>query len=130
MSFHVPNQFRFREKNHPYGSDDSQGNNGAFMIPYQTNVLRIMASDQHGWEHVSVSLQNRCPNWKEMCFVKELFWDDQDTVVQFHPKKSEYINQHENTLHMWRCINNLFPTPPRILVGISDEKEEPKDNKV
>jgi len=70
---------------------------GAFLVqgPYGRN-LRILASDGDGWEHVSVSMaaDRRCPNWHEMCFVKKLFWEEDETVVQFHPKESEYVNCH------------------------------------
>lgn len=57
-----------------------------------------------GWEHVSVSLYNRLPTWDEMCLVKSLFWDEEETVIQFHPKKSQYVNQHPFCLHLWKKI--------------------------
>jgi len=85
-------------------------------------TLKIMASDgdgmpqTEGWEHVSVSLEGRTPNWKEMCFVKDLFWDDDEMVIQYHPKKQDYVNHHGYCLHMWRNKNVEFPMPPRILV--------------
>ncbi len=47
--FHVPNKFRLR--NHPtMASDDSYGNNGAFIIPIEHNVsAMVIASDEAGW---------------------------------------------------------------------------------
>jgi hypothetical protein len=68
--------------------------------------------DIHGWEHVSVSLRNRTPTWEEMSFVKNLFWKDDETVIQFHPKKSEYINRHPYVLHLWRKIGQDYELPP------------------
>lgn len=118
MSFHVPNQYRFRDKSNPYGSDDSIGNYGAFYIPFESQVLKVIASEGNGWEHVSVSLKNRCPNWKEMCFIKDLFWDSEDTVIQYHPPKSQYINNFPYCLHLWRPINEKIPLPPQDLVGV------------
>lgn len=118
MSFHVPNQFRFKKTGHLMASTDSFGNNGAFIVPCGTFELTCIASDGVGWEHVSVSLKNRTPNWKQMCFIKDLFWDETDWVVQFHPAKSEYVNNHENCLHLWRPTNQRFPTPHSLLVGI------------
>jgi hypothetical protein len=54
-----------------------------------------------------------------MCAVKDLFWNDEDVVVQFHPAKSTYVNNHPGCLHLWRCTDGReFPTPPEILVGI------------
>ena len=115
MSFHVPNEYRLRVGE--YGSDDSIGNYGAFLIPYESFTMRVLASEGLGWEHVSVSLNNRCPNWKEMCFIKDLFWDEEDVVIQYHPKKSEYVNLYPNCLHLWRPVNQQIPTPPKELVG-------------
>lgn len=70
-----------------------------------------------GWEHVSVSCQTRTPTWAEMVHVKRLFWDAEDVVVQFHPKRSEYVNVHPYTLHLWRWTEGDFPRPPKGLVG-------------
>ena len=114
--FHVPEEYRLL--NGKYGSDKSYGNNGVFIIPFESYTLRMVISDGLGWEHVSVSLNNRCPNWKEMCFIKDTFWDEEDTVIQYHPAKSEYINCCTNCLHLWRLIGREIPTPPKIMVGI------------
>lgn len=51
--------------------------------------------------HISVSLKNRNPNWDEMCFVKEKLLGDEMPAVQFHPPRSEYVNEHEHCLHIW-----------------------------
>ena len=86
-------------------------------------VLRIISSDAidpmaDGWEHVSISLPNRCPNWPEMCFVKDLFWDPEETVVQLHPPKSQWISNHPYCLHLWRDTTNGHALPPSIFVGV------------
>jgi hypothetical protein len=96
------------------GSDATYGNNGAFFIPGRPGSgppFKVIASDGDGmpdntqkWEHVSVSLPHRVPEWKEMCFIKAHFWDDDDTVVQFHPPRSEWVNNHNYCLHMWRPV--------------------------
>ena len=62
--FKVPNEYRIRAGE--LGSNDDAGNNGAFLIEYQSFTLRVIASDGMGWEYVSVSLPNRCPNWRDM----------------------------------------------------------------
>lgn len=72
-----------------------------------------------GWEHVSIApLNGTMPKWEDMCFTKELFWDDTEWVVQYHPPKSEYVNNLPNCLHLWRPIEEELPTPPSIFVGI------------
>lgn len=75
MSFKVPEKFRITTG--PLGSNESFGNNGAFWVKTKKCVFTVIASDQMGWEHVSVSLPVRCPTWEEMCFIKSLFWDEE-----------------------------------------------------
>jgi hypothetical protein len=102
-------------------SDPSYGLAGAFMLmgPKGEYLAIISSGVDHefGWEHVSVSCSKRIPNWLEMCFVKELFWQDEEAVMQLHPPKSEYVNHHPNCLHLWRPLNAAIPLPPSILVG-------------
>ena len=100
-------------------SDASFGFNGAFFVfaPVSGQELKIISSNECGWEHVSVSLRNRCPNWPEMCFVKDLFWEDEEAVMQLHPPKSDYVNCHQYCLHMWRPKDQRIPLPPSIFVG-------------
>lgn len=110
--------------------DSSWGAYGKFFVRMKLTgpVLCVIASaaddddkDSDGWEHVSVSTAARCPTWEEMCFVKDLFWEPEECVVQFHPPRSEYVNNHPNVLHLWRHKTELFRTPPSILVGVKSE---------
>lgn len=121
MSFHVPEQYRLTT--HPtLNSTPKDGNNGAFFIrDLIDRDIFVIASDGDGWEHVSVHAvyqrKNYTPEWEEMCKVKDIFWDEEDVVIQFHPKKSEYVNIHRQTLHMWRQIGKEVSTPPRYMLG-------------
>lgn len=118
--FHVPEKYRMIGQ----GGDSSWENNGAFIIPavIGNRTLYVIASDGMDWEHVSVhayeNKKTRIPNWQEMCAIKELFWDDEDVVMQLHPRKSEYVNNHANVLHLWRPILAVIPEPPSIMVGL------------
>jgi len=87
-------------------------NYGLFEIPTKKGLLRIIICDSDGWDHVSVSLQNRIPTWQEMCFVKYLFFDPEECVIQYHPPESKYINDTATVLHMWRPHNTEIPMPP------------------
>ena len=109
---------RYRITAGSFGSDASYYPNGAYMIMGPKGaMLKVIASAGYGWEHVSVSCENRCPNWPEMCFIKNLFWDDEEVVVQFHPKKSEYVNVHPYCLHLWKKEGEDWLLPPRELIG-------------
>jgi hypothetical protein len=109
-----------------YGSDASSGPYGAFLVQGPCGEsLKIISSGGDltddlgpGWEHVSVSTRRRCPNWIEMCFVKALFWDAEECVIQFHPPESEYVNNSPFVLHLWRHKTLEFPRPPALMVGI------------
>jgi hypothetical protein len=52
-----------------------------------------------------------------MCWVKNLFWEEHEMCVQYHPPKSEYVNCHPHVLHLWKPINMTIPLPPSLLVG-------------
>lgn len=124
----VPEQYRLKKG--MMASESSIGNNGAFEIPhYRINDYSIfcIASDGLGWQHVSVTIvgyrQNkasRCPTWEEMCFVKDQFWNKYETVIQYHPPESEYVNNHPFCLHLWKPDNIEIPLPDSIMVGIKN----------
>lgn len=64
----------------------------------------IWGEDEGGWEHVSVSPYNHgiTPSWDDMCRLKDIFFEDEEVVLQFHPRKSQYVNIMNNCLHLWR----------------------------
>lgn len=135
MSFRVPEQYRLARpmRNGAYASDPGDLF-GVFVLPLPGGrTLKIIACDgaedpttpreAWGWEHVSVSVAERggatrpkLPTWGEMCAVKDLFWEPEDVVVQFHPRRSEHVNFAE-VLHLWRNAMQPFPTPAPFLVG-------------
>lgn len=81
----------------------------------------VIWSNGGGWEHISISPFKRVtPSWADMCELKDMFFNDDEVVVQYHPAKSEYVNNKDNCLHLWRPINEPLPTPPSIMVGIKD----------
>lgn len=69
-----------------------------------------------GWDHVSVSYSNRCPTWDEMCQVKDLFFYPEETCVEYHPARSEYVNVMPYCLHIWRRQDDYMPKPPMYMV--------------
>lgn len=78
--------------------------------------LVIIASWGLGWDHVSVSRSDRCPTWDEMCIVKRAFFRSDECVVQYHPRASDYVNDHPNCLHLWRPQEAEVPMPPGFMV--------------
>jgi hypothetical protein len=105
-------------------STDNYGPYGMFFVfgPCGTDLTIIANGAELGedWEHVSVSTPRRPPNWQEMCFVKDLFWDPEEVVMQLHPPRSQWVNNHPHCLHLWRPVNVAIPMPPPIAVGIKE----------
>lgn len=88
--------------------------NGAFQF---RDGLTVLVGTGDGWEHVSVSRKSKVPSWEDMQRIKDLFWDEEDCVMQLHPPKSEYVNCHPNVLHLWRPLTARIPQPPYWMVG-------------
>ena len=132
--FKVPEKYRLKVHPIPFlSSSSADGNNGVFLIPFTKKLyLSCQASDGFNWEHVSVSVKlkslthykpvKRCPTWAEICFIKSLFWSEEDTVIQYHPAKEDYVNMHEYTLHLWRPTEKELPKPNPLMVGINPDK--------
>jgi hypothetical protein len=106
----------YRVKTGQYGSDSSIGNNGVFEFIRAGRLYYVIISDEYGWDHVSISSVKRTPSWETMCWIKGLFFDDTETVIQLHPPKSDHINHHEHCLHLWRNQNEDFKLPPTFMV--------------
>lgn len=114
---------RARLKNGEMATTHRDGMNGIFFF----SGLRCMVSDGSDWdktglpgkpwEHISVSCVDRCPTWDEMCFVKNMFWDENEVVMQLHPAKSNYVNYMPFCLHLWKPLEVKIPTPPNACVG-------------
>ena len=95
-----------------YGCNGDQSN-GMFDIPLPNGeIAGVIVSDGGGWDHVSVSLKGRCPTWKEMCFIKDIFFEKDEVALQYHPAEKDYVNVHVHCLHLWRPQKEYIPCPP------------------
>lgn len=134
-----PHLERYRDTKSPMASPRG-AHYGRFKVstgPRGSERLLIIAceadtdptSPAFGWEHVSVSAWTpsvhkqakpipRCPTWEEMDRVKHYFWDDEETVLQYHPPESVKVNFAPNCLHLWKYTLATTPVPPSILVGL------------
>ena len=99
---------------------------GVFCVEYRDHnraarywsLLAVIASVADGWDHVSVSLAKRIPNWQEMEFVKHLFFRDNEVAMQLHLPPAKHINVQANTLHLWRpyTLRGRIKLPPEYMV--------------
>ena len=74
----------------PIPGGEGDAGNGLF----QFGPCRVVASNQDGWDHVSVSLPNRCPTWSEMESVRNMFFTEDAVVMQLSVARSDHINLH------------------------------------
>lgn len=110
---------QFRRKHpvlHEFGGMGDEGN-GYFVVPGTGCELRIIASNDEGWDHVSVSTKRRCPNWPEMKRVKELFFKVDEPAYQIFPVQEYYINCHPYCLHWWRPQQGEILMPPLHMIA-------------
>lgn len=115
----LPPQYeRYRQRSGPWGSN-SGSISGAYVIPYVPSnpralgsVLTVIARNGDGWDHVSVSTSYRCPTYEELKYIKGIFWDPEETVVQFFPRTDKHVNFHPFCLHLWRRHGLDYPLPP------------------
>lgn len=120
---------RFKDQNYQAGKRE-----GFFCFPIkETNTglrcLSIIATDgaETKWEHVSAKIvfykrekflaKQEVPSWKEMCILKDMFWEPDEAVFQIHPPIEDYVNFHPCVLHLWKHTEIDFLLPPFILVG-------------
>ena len=114
------NQYRQWSRERQQYGVNGDGGNGIFKVYVEGKSFNVIASNGGGWDHVSVTPGNlkrtACPTWEEMCAIKDMFFEPEETVIQYHPPKSEYINNHPCCLHLWRPQGVDVPRPPMIYV--------------
>ena len=108
------------DKRHIYSDNVEISDDGfrGYMNVDRTDMT-FVASWGGGWEHVSVApvKRHKIPTWEQMCAVKDVFFKDDEAVIQIHPPKAEYVNMMTNCLHLWRPISKQLVLPPSFMVG-------------
>ena len=115
---------------------ENDGMGGSYYDKDSGKYLNFIFSYQMGWEHLSVSMPSRTPTWDMMCRMKDIFWNDDETCVEYHPAKNLYVNNHPHCLHIWRPVKSerflneleskeeLLPVPCHFLVGFRNDEEK------
>lgn len=101
---------------------------GVFMLKRGKTLLKVIACEASvtkemglpAWDHVSVSANQAgkdcTPDWYDMCYVKKLFFEDSECVMQLHVPSEKHVNFHEHCLHLWRPADEKIPLPPQYMV--------------
>ena len=111
-----------------YGED---GFGGYRTDPVDRRVYSVIFSWGGGWEHLSISpiTKKQMPSWDLMCRMKDMFWEENETCVEYHPAKENYVNNMPYCLHIRKPINQELPIPPSIFVGIKEKGSFYEKNK-
>ena len=100
------------------GCDGEDGFAAQIERPDAEGYLRIVCSWGLGWDHVSVSREDRTPSWDDMAWVKDFFFRPDEAAMQLHPPQKDYVNMVKYCLHIWKPQDVEIPLPPTIMVGI------------
>ena len=114
-------QYRLKDVERGTYGATGDAHNGVFKVFVKGRSFFVIASTGGGWDHVSVSPGNNnrkvCPTWDEMSAIKDMFFGPDECVVQYHPAKADYVNNHPYCLHLWRPnAGQVIATPPKIYV--------------
>ena len=92
---------------------------GAFNIPSLIDgaMMRVIASSDGWWDHVSASKEKRVPHYYDMSMLHRLFFKPDETSMQLHVPASQHVNVHPHCLHLWRPHGVAIPLPPSVFVG-------------
>lgn len=89
---------------------------GAWGIAAKLGDMMLVLSCGAGWDHVSVSLPYRVPNYEEMKAIKRLCFRDDEWAMELHAPPSKHISRHPYCLHLWRPQDTPIPIPPEDMV--------------
>lgn len=91
---------------------------GLFYLPsiVSGQRMQIIASTTKDWDHVSVTLKNRSPNWDEMSQVHRAFFKNDEVALQYHVPLTDHVNLHPFCLHLWRWQKGPVQRPPGDLI--------------
>lgn len=73
--------------------------------------LLVLVGLQHDatgerWLHVSYSHPQGVPSHRVSAGIRESFFRPGSVVVQIWPPEGEYVNDHENVLHLWERVTS------------------------
>jgi hypothetical protein len=116
MAMKCPLDWEIYRRASPWG-DGEMGDRCNGYLRLTKRQMKIVFSNGLDWEHVSVSVIDRCPTWEEMEEVTRRFWAPEDTVMQLHVPVADHKNCHPYFLHLWRPMTAAIPRPPSIMVA-------------
>ena len=116
----TPNFYEFeKEQAEQEGQEEVEVDGKVYTITYKKAL---------GFERIGVTSEKGTPSWETMCKVKNYYFGDQ-VIVQYHPRTIDPKLDKNNTLFLWKSINEPVPVPPPELVGSTELTPEDFENK-
>lgn len=87
---------------------------GARAFVYELGQPRsvIVSVERHEndreWLHLSLAGRTALPSWDALKEARRLFLGDR-AVVQFLPRDADWVNVHDNALHLWAPVDGVWP---------------------
>lgn len=89
----------------------------AFQKEVEDGHLSVFAGREPDGFHLSIShrrnatlLPGRYPSWDEIMEARDLFTPPEVTMVQLLPPRSEWVNVHATTFHLWELPDGTYST--------------------
>ncbi len=103
-----------------FGQYDMLESQKAYVFSKEKGDYYIQTLQTFGWDHISLVVRTyyngkrveRIPGTSELEEVCEMFFGEDEPVVEVHPRREDYVNINPYTLHLWRPINEELPLPP------------------
>ncbi len=109
-----------RVRDGEFATLSDHGMNGMFRLVIDGKRALIIASDQGGWKHVSITHpgESKPPTHAVLAKVKDLFWLEDEVAIHYYPAKADHVNNHIGCMHLWSPLGCDIPTPPSWMVGV------------
>jgi hypothetical protein len=101
---------RWRIRTGRWGTNDTAGWNGHFLLPADGEMWLTTLSDSSHWRRATIcnAAKSLTPGWNVIRQIKDAFFSDDARVVIYLSAAAD-----EFTLDLWENIDGLVPPPPK-----------------
>lgn len=90
----------YRDKGVERAPDYDFNINGTPLVGFRFHGCKVLVSREFGKWHMSISRPDRYPDWDDIRDARYALLPDTITMAMLLPKKSEYVNIHQNCFHL------------------------------
>ncbi len=114
-------RYRYDKKQPEFIKDNSRRSLiGIFEIPLNKKETVSVIADNGisfpEWEHLSVSTSKRFLTNEEIHFIKDIFFNDDEIVIQIYSKNNIVKSKKNYCIHLWKLKTEDIPLPPMYML--------------